>query len=41
MNTIDRKTLKNLKLDEKQIMLAKKIAKNVKKLDIASDHPCL
>lgn len=36
---IDRKeTLKNLKLDEKQIMLAKKIAKNVKKLDIASDH---
>ena len=36
---IDRKeTLKNLKLDDKQIMLAKKIAKNVKKLDIASDH---
>ena len=36
---IDRKeTLKNLKLDERQIMLAKKIARNVKKLDIASDH---
>lgn len=36
---IDRKeTLKKLKLDDRQIMLAKKIAKNVKKLDIASDH---
>ena len=36
---IDRnETIKHLKLDETHILVAKKIARNVKKLDIASDH---